>query len=453
MKFLTSFTLVVCTFVFSSFFVVHTVSAQTPDEIAAQQAQWRIELAQTEADIVKWQEILNTTKKGTASLQKEAAILNAKINEAKAFIKARNIAIAQLGQDITKKTKTIESLQEKIENSQDSLAQLIRKTNELDSYTLSEVILARKDISDFFNDADSFATINKSLKDLLDQIKQTKGLTEDQKKQLEQKQDEQLDIKASIEAQKTQVEKNEKEKQYLIQVNKTQEKTYQQVLTEQQAKASKIRAALFSLAGGSKAISFGDALGYAQTASTQTGVSPAFLLAILTQESNLGANVGKCYLTDTTTGAGITISSGKTWTNLMKPSRDVQPFLDITAELGFDPLKTVVSCPIPSAGGYGGAMGPAQFIPSTWKIFASRLKEIFGRTASPWNAPDAFMASALYLDDLGAGAGTYSSEIKAACKYYGTGGTSCSYGKSVMKLRASIQEDIDYLNQYGISRR
>jgi hypothetical protein len=76
-----------------------------------------------------------------------------------------------------------------------------------------------------------------------------------------------------------------------------------------------------------------------------------------------------------------------------------------------------------------------------------------GHFPNPWNAEDAFTASAMYLGDLGASTGTYSGEIKAACKYYGSGGTSCSYGTSVMKLKSSIQSDIDYLNEYGVSRR
>lgn len=418
-----------------------------------QEAIWRTELEQTEKDIAKWQEILNNTKKGTASLQKEADILNAKIKEAQAFIKKRNIAIAQLGQDIAEKNTRIDQLEYKINQGHDSLAQLLRKTNEIDSYSLPEVILGTKNISDFFSDLDTFQSINRDLKELFEEIRATKNLTEKEKEALAKKKDQEADQKAAVEAQKRQVEKNEKEKQYLIQVNKTQEKTYAQVLSEQQAKAAQIRAKLFNLAGGSAAIPFGTALTYAETASAKTGVDSAFLLAILTQESSLGANVGKCYLTDATTGAGINITTNKTWSNLMKPTRDVGPFLEITKKLGFDPYKTVVSCPIPSAGGYGGAMGPAQFIASTWQMFEDRLKDILGHEANPWAAQDAFMASALYLSDLGGTGGSYTGEMKAACKYYGSGGTSCSYGKSVQKLKASIQSDIDYLNQYGVSRR
>ena len=239
----------------------------------------------------------------------------------------------------------------------------------------------------------------------------------------------------------------------MITVNKTQEKNYEQVIKDRQAKAADIKAKLFKLAGGSMAIDFGTALGYAQSASAKTGVTPAFVLAILTQESNLGANVGKCYLTDSTTGAGVNVNSGKVWSNLMKATRDVQPFLDITSRLGFNAFKTVVSCPIAGVAGYGGAMGPAQFIASTWKLFESRLKDALGREANPWMAEDAFLASAMYLSDLGAKAGTPSSELRAACKYYGSGGSTCSYGRSVQTLKNSIQADIDYLNEYGVSRR
>lgn len=418
-----------------------------------QEAIWRAELAQTEADIAKWQSILSTTKQGTASLQKDAAVLNAKIQEAKAFIKKRNIAIEQLGVDIAKKDAHINALETKIEKGHESLAQLLRKTNEIDATSLPEVVLGNKNLSDFFSDLDSFQMIKRSLRDLFTQIRETKNLTEKEKAVLDQKKDQEIDTKLAVEAQKKQVEKNEQEKQYLIKVNKTQEKSYEQVLAERQSKAAEIRAKLFKLAGGSAAIPFGTALTYAQNASNKTGVSPAFVLAILTQESSLGANVGKCYLTDTTTGAGVNINSGKVWSNLMKVNRDVQPFLDITSRLGFDALKTVVSCPIAGAGGYGGAMGPAQFIASTWKIFEDRLQGVLGRSANPWNPEDAFMASAMYVSDLGAGNGTASGEIRAACKYYGSGGSNCAYGRSVMNLKNSIQSDIDYLVANGISRR
>jgi hypothetical protein len=358
-----------------------------------------------------------------------------------------------LKKDIDSKNKTIITLEQKILNSKESLASLVRKTRESDDFSLPEVLLTNQNLSGFFTSVDNYGTIKKSLEDLLNDIRETKNLTEREKVALDKKKDQEIDLKENVEGEKVKIEKNEKEKQYLIKVNKTQEKSYEQVIKDRQAKVAEIRAKLFKLAGGSSAIPFGTALVYAQSASAKTGVSPAFVLAILTKESSLGANVGRCYLTDINTGAGSSVSGEKTFSNVMKSPRDTTPFLKITERLNLDPYKTPISCPIAGVAGYGGAMGPAQFIPSTWVIFEPRLKDFLGRDSNPWNAEDAFMASAMYLSDLGANSGTYSSEIKAACKYYGTGGSNCSYGKSVMQLKTGIQNDIDYLQEYGVSRR
>ena len=449
-SFSSRFFVVVFVFFVFLFTPLHLTLALTQEE---QRAQWQVELQQTEAEIAKWQAVLNTTKQNTASLKRDADVLNAKIQEAKAFIKKRNIAIAQLTQEIDQKTATIETLEQKIQSGHQSLTQLLRQTDQIDRYSLPEIVLSGHNISDFFSDLDTFQTIKIALADQFAQIRTNQVLVEEEKATLDKKKNDQTDQKVAKQVEQNQIQKDEQQKQYLIQVNKTQEKTYAQVIAEQQAKASAIRAKLFNLAGGGSAIPFGTALSYAQTASAQTGVKASFLLAILTQESNLGANVGKCYLTDTTNGSGVNITTGKVWSNLMKAPRDTQPFLDITYRLGFDPLKTVVSCPIAGVGGYGGAMGPAQFIASTWHLFEDRLKTILDHDANPWNPQDAFMASALYLADLGASSGTYTGEMRAACKYYGTGGSNCSYGRSVQNIESGIQSDIDYLNQYGISRR
>ena len=111
------------------------------------------------------------------------------------------------------------------------------------------------------------------------------------------------------------------------------------------------------------------------------------------------------------------------------------------SKLEKDPFQTPISC----GSSWGGAMGPAQFIPSTWKLFISRLQIALGHYPNPWQPEDAFMASSLYLTDLGAVGNSASAQIKAACKYYGSGGTTCSYGNSVMALKAKIQANIDLL--------
>src|SRR3989338_7763084 len=173
-----------------------SVFALTQEE---QEAQWRSELDVLNQDIAKWQSILDGTKANTASLQQEAAVLNAKIKEAQAQIKKRNIAIAKLGIDINKKVAHIGELEARIEKGHESLAQLLRKTNEIDEFSLPEVILGNKDISDFFSDIDSFQTIRKSLQDLFEEIRENKKITQKEKEILDKKKDEELDTKAVVE--------------------------------------------------------------------------------------------------------------------------------------------------------------------------------------------------------------------------------------------------------------
>ncbi|MEK7060328.1 MAG: lytic murein transglycosylase, partial [Patescibacteria group bacterium] len=232
----------------------------------------------------------------------------------------------------------------------------------------------------------------------------------------------------------------------LLTISKNKEAEYQKLAAQKKIQADKIRSALFALAGISEKIEFGTALGYANEAKNKFEIDPAFLLAILTQESNLGANVGQCYLTNPDTGAGVGKNTGVVFSNVMKPTRDVVPFLEITTALSFNAYQTAVSCPIAGVAGWGGAMGPAQFIPSTWKLFENRLQSTLGYFANPWSPRDAFMASAMYLTDLGAIGNSASAQNKAACRYYGSSGSSCSYSRSVMKYKSTIQSNINLLS-------
>ncbi|MEK7062998.1 MAG: hypothetical protein AAB946_03120 [Patescibacteria group bacterium] len=423
----------------------------TESEKQAQEQKWREELAATEQEIAKWQAELNKTKQGTKSLQGEAKILQAKINEAKAFIKQRQIQIEQLTRDIGQKNRTINILEAKLNRGLESLASILRATNEIDSYSLPEVMLSNQNISAFFEDMDSYNSLKVSLKEEFDSIKELQSLTEAERKVLADKRAAEADRKAQIETDKKRIEQNEKEKQRLITINKTAEKTYEQVIAEKQKKAAEIRAALFRLRD-SAGIPFGDALNYATVAFQKTGIRPALILAILTQESELGKNQGACLVNNLETGDGSGKNTGTLFEQVMKAPRDTTPFKDITERLGRDWKMTPVSCPpgtkYTSGRGYGGGMGPSQFIPSTWELFKARIASAIGvseNQADPWNPSHSFMATAIYLADLGASAGGYTAERNAACRYYS--GRSCDsrspansfYGNQVMAKAENIQ--------------
>ncbi len=238
--------------------------------------------------------------------------------------------------------------------------------------------------------------------------------------------------------QRQEVEEVKQEQDQLLAATKGQEAAYQTLLAQTEQTAAEIRARIFRLLGGGQ-MTFAEAYKFALFAEQRTGVRAALILAVLDRESALGRNVGQCTY-HTAMAPGPPQSSRD----------DVTPFLQITKELGLDPETQVVSCPIVADGAYGGAMGPAQFIPTTWIAYKDRVAAITGsRPASPWRNLDAFVASGLYLKDAGAA----TNELAAAARYYCGGNwqqrSVCTnvYGAAVVRRAAEIQQDINILER------
>lgn len=447
---------VICLLIFligSSGVINSNISFAQSDLSAEERAKLEGELRQLEAEIALKEAELAKQKGQTGSIQKDINVLVSDIKRAKLEIQAKNLVISKLSKEITSRESKITNLDQKISSGQDSISDLIRKTRELDNTSVTHVLLSNKTVSEFYHDLDAFEIIKRALSEHVGFVRETKVDTEIEKKNLEKDKNKQVDAKVTIESEKSKVEKNEKEKQKLLSLSKQKESEYQKELAARQKRKNEILSALFKLRDTGP-IKFGDALEYAKAASAKTGVRPALILAIITQESNLGANVGTC------NKAGQPAS--KSWRNIMpgpeqvaakKASRDDQTaYLKIVNKLGLDPDTTPLSCPIPGAG-WGGAMGPSQFIPTTWAYYEARIAKALGKTAvNPWNPEDAFTATALYMADRGADKGGYSNERNAACKYYS--GSACKdgrkppnvfYGNSVMSIAAKIQAQIDEL--------
>jgi len=422
--------------------------SQTANLTPDQQAALRTELAGIEQEIKDQQAILDSKQKEGTSISRDIAILDAQIKQSQLKIRAHEISINDLGKDIVVKTNTITALSERIGEGQQSLEQIVQRTRELDDLSLAESFLSNKNISEFFIDFDNFSSIKQSLNVHLNNVKDAKQSNEVVKEQLGAKRNQEIDLKVNVEQEQAKIKKLEGDKQNLLSLNKNEQQNYKTVISNKTKRANEIRNALFALRD-TPAIKFGDAVTYAKESMNKTGVRAAFVLAIIQQESNMGSNVGTCYLSDSTTGAGVKKTSGTPVSNLMKLSRDVPPFLQIMKETGRDPYKTLVSCPIGNSG-YGGAMGPSQFIPSTWMINRDRVAANVGKSyVDPWSPEDALMATAIYLSDLGASAGGYSAERNAACRYYSgkiCNGSNTFYGDQVMGRVTTMQSNIDVLN-------
>ena len=442
--------------VLTAAYVPFVHSAQAEFLTDADKARLTDEYNKIQAEVVEWQKVLDETRQKKASLQGDVTQLNALIKKATAEIKQRNITVAKLSDEINQKTQLIGSLEDQLHKGRQSLANMLRLQDEADNRTVAEFILSADTFNTFYGDLESFVVVRRDLQKLFEQVRTVKDSTEAEKAALTERQNKELDARYDIEQSKKQIAKNESDKAQLLSITKDQEKAYQTVLTQRQQRAQQINSALFPLRDAA-GISFGTALEAAQLASQRTGVRAALILAILSQESDLGKNVGSCYVSDLSSGDGVGKNSGTQFQRVMKAPRDTDPFQRITTALGLSWGVTPVSCPLgqiySSSRGYGGAMGPSQFIPSTWELYEPRLATALNisGTANPWDATHAIMATALYMQDLGAAGGAYTAERNAACRYYS--GRACDskkpsnapYGDSVIKKAETFQSNIDFL--------
>lgn len=444
-------------FLFLFIFIPYTVSAETEDE---RRARIETQLQTVERQIL-YQRVLVEEKKGERqSLERDLTIIDGEIKQAQLGIQARAVAISELSTQIGDKEELIIVLNERLDKQRKSLAELLRKTQSVDNFSLVEVMLSNENFSEFFTDVESFRAVKKSLNDSLSALTEIKFDTERQKDSLEGKQLSEAEMKIAQEEEKRNIEAQEAAKERILVVTKGEEKAYQELLVSQQKTAAQLKAQLFKLLGGGAAIPFPEAVAYAKVAERLTGTPASLILAILEQESSYGSNIGSCTMGD--------VSLGK---DIMHPERDKPPFLAIAAEIGFDPATQQVSCPLRRSDGsrigWGGAMGPSQFIPSTWAIYGGFVKDsagnysyvksqdairtLLGKTSAgnPFSNQDAFLATGLLLRDNGAN-GNYNNDRTAALRYYaGWGGATrpenAFYGDGVMKRKQRLDGDIRVL--------
>lgn len=406
-------------------------------------AELEAKLQALEAEIATHKNNILQKQQEAVSLSRDVNILGSKINQSQAKIKLQAIKINNLTGDIDQKVDTIRELTYKTDQQKKSLAQIIRKKDELDHSSFVEFALSGKTLSDFFGDEDSYHAVQQALGDSYKQLSETKSQTEAVKQDLEEKKDQELSLKEMQEIEKAKTIAAQNLKAQILKQTKGQEAAYKKVLSEREKEAGKIRSALFALANGSS-IQFGTLYDFAKRAQASTGVEAAFIMAIMSQETNLGTNTGQCYMRDEG-GTLISISSGAE-RGQMRPN-SITPFISITKAVGRDTFKTKVSC---AYQGYGGAMGIAQFMPATWMSYKSRIESATGGSyADPWNNYHAVTAIGIYLSDLGGAGSNNESQRNAACKYYSgkscASGIGATYGNSVLRKMADVQAKIDIL--------
>lgn len=418
---------------------------------------------QCEKEVQEQKVLLDQKQRESVTIERDIAIIDNKIKETDLTIRTAQVKIYQIGKDIENKETEIVSLSDQMDNVVGHLATLIKKTNELDSFSLLEAMLSQETISNFFVDVDDYGVIKRDLNRALLDLRNVQEETKTAKEILREKEMNERGLKLTKESEQHKQVVYKEDKKDLLSLNRDQEAEYQAIIAEKERVKTAITNRLFRTVGGTE-LTFGEALKLVQLYEEKIGVEAALTLSILSQESGIdgmiGKNLGKCTYNEPADNKAGTVMS-----NTQKTS-----FLSIVRELGMDPDTTPVSCPIASDGAYGGAMGPSQFMPTTWWDvntgfgYKQRVGKVLGTSApSPFRNLDAFTATALYLSDAMERCQTaFSSQFDiwscTAAKYYsGLSNTTSrtllqhmrptySYGYKVASRALEFQKDINLLS-------
>lgn len=379
------------------------------------------------------------------TLANELTILDKDIKRRQLEVQRLALLIKKTTLEIQNKASGITVLSQKIEKDRRALGAGLFLMYLYDQDNTLLALLKHESLSEFFLGINNLERTESYVRDALVNFKDERIALQKEKDELEDFGEEQQDLKALQEVERRALSQKKQEKEEILKLTKGKESLFQKLLQLKKRDIATLRTQLFYLE--KTGITAEDAVRFADLAAKRAGIRTAFLLALLEVET------GKQF-EDGVISVGTNVGTGNwksdmydCYVNLGRRSTaeaEKRALFKITGSLGLDPDKLPVSRK-PSYG-CGGAMGPAQFISSTWLLFSDRVAPLTGHNPpNPWNVEDAFTAAAVFLADAGAGAKTASGETRAA-KTYISGSPSCSryicrtYASRILSLARDIDK-------------
>ncbi len=405
------------------------------------------QIAQLESQANVLDTALQEVQGAARSLDNDVKALDIEVRRREIEIKRLNLAIQKAADDIKQKIQDIAVLSQKITRGRSALASGLLLLSTYDGENALTILLKHRSLSDFFTSLYGLQRVEAGVQETLGIFREDRATVEREKNDLEGFQEEQQNLKGLQEMERRFIAQKKQEKDELLRLTRGKEAVFQQLLKSKKQDIATLKTQLFYLE--KTGISAQDAVALADAAAKRAGIRTSFLLALLEVET------GKQF-EDGVISVGTNLGTGnwqrdlyQCYLNLGKRSSaesEKAALFGITGALGLNPDAMPVSRK-PSYG-CGGAMGPAQFLPTTWLRFSDRVAQLTSHNPpNPWDAGDAFTAAALFLADAGASSQTVAGETMAA-KTYLSGRPNCtkyvcrSYANKIMALARDIDRTL-----------
>ncbi len=343
-------------------------------------------------DISDTQKRIEKERAKEAALANELGQINVSLSKTQAAIAAAKTRISEATNDIDRKQAEIELMQERIEGNRLILTGLLREIRAESDDPLFGSMLSGDDMTRALNNPDRFRTVGDRIRGILDDMRSSREQVAVEKASLEELKQEHEELLG---------DKLEEKQTLASDLTETQADLADQrkVIADLQSKLNALRSRYSELLGES--VSTDDILKAAKFAASATGMNKSFLLGVLVQESNKGQSVGTCDYKES-----------------KMTSTQLSALKKIADELDYNYKKLKFSCPPKSYSGTGGAMGVAQFMPTTWLGYQGTISSLTGHhPPDPWNLVDGVTAMASKLANDGAAKKDRFYEAKSYCVY------------------------------------
>jgi peptidoglycan hydrolase CwlO-like protein len=384
-------------------FLLSNFSSAAPNDTQQQDLKAKINILRNQ--IQGYQKEIYAKGQREETLQEDISDIEKDIAKIQLQIQETQLIIQSLDLEIADKEAGIAAMQKEVIAKKIVLAQFMQELYEQSSATPVELALGNETFSDYFFQADSIESFEERTREIYDQFVYLREGIKKEREDLLNRKEEQMNLRAMQNDQQNTLDSQEQAKNSLL----SQTRNEKQALSTQM---DKLQEQLNALQALGEPINIDEAISAAKYASGFTHVAPEFLLGVLRVESGLGTNVG----------------GGRYKTDMNPAQWDT--FKKICSELGIDANSVPVSrraCYNSDAkdgcGGWGGAMGPAQFMPTTWLGYKSKVEKATGEIpANPWDLKDSLVAMGLKLAAVdGVAAGDRAAWAKAAAMYLAGG--------------------------------
>ena len=399
------------------------------EEINTEENQKKIEqikeeIRQVQSEVDKQTLEIKTKQKEARTLKSEVSIYKNKIYKNELEVKETKLITEETELEIEKTENEIEEGEIRIEKDKALLKDFVQLLYSYEQDSALEILITKKSFSAFFNEVNAVESVKDEIFETIIDLKNEKENAKLQKEELEKQNEERHELIQVRVDQNNSLDDLKKQKSELLEITKGEEKQFQQLLEENKNILPSLRAQLHDLQSLGQKIEFTDALSASEYASSVTGVRQEFILAIFQVETRWGALKGtgnweddlyKCYLR-----LSKIYPSRKAY-YVGRAEKEKNAFFSIVNRLNLDPMSVTVSRE--PTYGCGGAMGFAQFLPTTWVAYEGRVSAITGNyPPNPWNLADALVTMAVKVSDIpGVTSGDPNAEYEAAGRYIGGG--------------------------------